>query len=208
MIHIEQIIRWINRASEKIQTQKEYLTQLDQEIGDGDHGINLSRGFQEVTKKITLKNYQEIGSLFQDISMVLISKVGGASGPLYGTAFMKAASICKGKEELTMDDFANLLEEAVNGLKLRGKAQVGDKTMLDVWEPIARFVREQGETLDWQQLMETSKKYMENTKHLQANKGRAAYLGPRSIGHLDPGAVSSHFLFESLCLTMLESGDE
>jgi dihydroxyacetone kinase-like protein len=207
IISMNQFIQWIENATQRIQENKIYLTELDQAIGDGDHGINLSRGFKEVANKIKVTDYQDIGALFQDIGMVLLSKVGGASGPLYGTAFIKAASVLKGKTEVTVLEWQKSLQESVAGLKMRGKAELGNKTMLDVWEPMAMYIEQNGDELSWQELLAFCKEQMEKTKPLEAKKGRAAYLGPRSVGHYDPGAVSSYLLFESLCLTMIESGD-
>lgn len=204
-INLEHFIRWIEKINRKIQENKEYLTKLDQVIGDGDHGINLSRGFKEVTDKMTKTVYRDIGGLLQDVGMVLISKVGGASGPLYGTAFMKLASVLKGKQEITISELAEALQESVSGIKTRGRAQTGDKTMLDVWEPVTAYIQEHRENLSYQNVIDFCKEQMEHTKQLEAKKGRASYLGSRSIGHLDPGAVSSFYLFETLCLILMES---
>jgi len=197
----------------QIDKQKEYLTQLDQAIGDGDHGINITRGLKEVINKIHQTAYDDIGKLFQDIGMTLVSKVGGASGPLYGTAFIKAGQVLKGKQGITISELGQALQESVNGIKLRGKSQVGDKTMLDVWEPVTKYIQQNGNTLNIRNLISCAREQMENTKGLEAKKGRASFLGKRSIGHLDPGAVSSCLLFETLCsilpenLTEDEKGD-
>ncbi|WP_302104702.1 dihydroxyacetone kinase subunit DhaL [Polycladomyces zharkentensis] len=189
----------------QIDKQKEYLTQLDQAIGDGDHGINMTRGFKEVINKIHQTAYDDIGKLFQDIGMTLVSKVGGASGPLYGTAFIKAGQVLKGKQGITISELGQALQESVNGIKLRGKSQVGDKTMLDVWEPVTKYIQQSGNTLNIRKLISYAREQMENTKGLEAKKGRASFLGKRSIGHLDPGAVSSYLLFETLCSILPEN---
>ncbi|WP_212775135.1 dihydroxyacetone kinase subunit DhaL [Polycladomyces abyssicola] len=188
----------------QIDKQKEYLTQLDQAIGDGDHGINMTRGFKEVIQKIHQTTYDDIGKLFQDVGMVLVSKVGGASGPLYGTAFIKAGQVLKGKPEITINELGQAFQESVNGIKLRGKSQIGDKTMLDVWEPVTKYIQQNGNTLNIRELISYAREQMEHTKELEAKKGRASFLGKRSIGHLDPGAVSSCILFETLCSILLE----
>lgn len=206
IIRLEDVVEWIRRANDRIQENKEYLTQLDQAIGDGDHGINMSRGFTEVLKKVSATNYQDIGAVFQDVGMTLLSKVGGASGPLFGTAFIKAAGVLKGKHEMTIEEFSQALQESVNGIKLRGKAQIGEKTMLDVWEPVASYIAQQGQETTWDKVKEYCQEQMEKTKSLEAKKGRASFLGGRSIGHLDPGAVSSYYLFATLCMT-LEKGE-
>jgi dihydroxyacetone kinase-like protein len=187
----------------QIVRHKEYLTQLDQAIGDGDHGINMARGLKEIISKIDQNTYQDMGKILQDIAMALISKVGGASGPLFGTAFMKAAQVLKGKGEITISELGQAFQESVNGIKLRGKTQLGDKTMLDVWEPVTQYLNQNKETLNLRELISYAKEQMEKTKELEAKKGRAFFLGIRSIGHLDPGAVSSFFLFETLCLALL-----
>ncbi|WP_339200033.1 dihydroxyacetone kinase subunit DhaL [Aeribacillus sp. FSL k6-2211] len=191
--------------NDKIQENKEYLTELDQAIGDGDHGLNMARGFQETVKKITEGKYDDLGSLFKDVGMTLIAKVGGASGPLYGTAFMKASLALKGKKEVDIKALVEALAASLDGLKVRGKAQVGDKTMIDVWEPVIEYMKNH-ETIHSKELTDLSKEKMDDTKELEAKKGRAAYLGKRSIGHIDPGAASSYLLFASLA-ELLEEGE-
>jgi dihydroxyacetone kinase-like protein len=204
LIQSDHIIKWMELVNAQIDRQKEYLTQLDQAIGDGDHGINMNRGFKEVIQKIHQTTYDDIGKLFQDIGMVLVSKVGGASGPLYGTAFIKAGQVLKGKPEITINELRQDFQESVNGIKLRGRSQIGDKTMLDVWEPVTKYIQQNGNTLNIRELISYTREQMEHTKELEAKKGRASFLGKRSIGHLDPGAVSSCILFETLCSILLE----
>ncbi|MDN4593862.1 dihydroxyacetone kinase subunit DhaL [Polycladomyces subterraneus] len=204
LIQSDHIIKWMELVNDQIDRQKDYLTQLDQAIGDGDHGINMNRGFKEVIHKIHQTTYDDIGKLLQDIGMVLLSKVGGASGPLYGTAFIKAGQVLKGKQEITINELGQAFQESVNGIKLRGKSQIGDKTMLDVWEPVTMYIQQNENTLNIRELVSYAREQMENTKELEAKKGRASFLGKRSIGHLDPGAVSSFILFETLCSILLE----
>ncbi|MFT4416855.1 dihydroxyacetone kinase subunit DhaL [Fredinandcohnia humi] len=193
---VEQTKKWMQELNQRLQLQKAYLTELDQAIGDGDHGLNMARGFQEVVYKISIIDYKDVGSLFKDIGMVLLSKVGGASGPLYGTVFLKAANEVKGKESLETKDLAAAFTASLEGVKMRGKANLGDKTMVDVWEPVVAYL--QGDQVDWDTFISLAKTNMENTEQLEAKKGRAAYLGKRSIGHLDPGAVSSFYFFAEL----------
>lgn len=202
---VEQAKKQIITFNDKIQENKEYLTELDQAIGDGDHGLNMARGFQETVKKITEGKYDDLGSLFKDVGMTLIAKVGGASGPLYGTAFMKASLALKGKKEVDIKALVEALAASLDGLKVRGKAQVGDKTMIDVWEPVIEYMKNH-ETIHSKELTDLSKEKMDDTKELEAKKGRAAYLGKRSIGHIDPGAASSYLLFASLA-ELLEEGE-
>ncbi|TXK87569.1 dihydroxyacetone kinase subunit DhaL [Geobacillus sp. AYS3] len=194
---VEQAKRWMNIANDHIQQQKQYLTELDQAIGDGDHGLNMARGFQEVVEKISSTNYEDLGSLFKDVSMTLIAKVGGASGPLYGTAFLKMSLALAGKKEADDKELIAALEAELDGIKARGKASVGEKTMVDVWEPVIELLREKG-SMRAKEAALLAKEKMEHTKELEAKKGRAAYLGKRSIGHIDPGSASSYLLFAAL----------
>jgi phosphoenolpyruvate---glycerone phosphotransferase subunit DhaL len=194
---VEQAKRWISIANDKIQQQKQYLTELDQAIGDGDHGLNMARGFKEVVEKIASTNYEDLGSLFKDVSMTLIAKVGGASGPLYGTAFLKMSLALAGKKGADDKELIAALEVALDGIKARGKASVGEKTMVDVWEPVMEFLREKG-SMQAKEAALLAKEKMEHTKELEAKKGRAAYLGKRSVGHIDPGSASSYLLFAAL----------
>ncbi|WML29384.1 dihydroxyacetone kinase subunit DhaL [Neobacillus sp. OS1-32] len=188
---------WLILANERIQEQKDYLSELDRAIGDGDHGVNMARGFQEVSNKLATQEFTDIGAMLQQVAMTLIGKVGGASGPLYGTAFLKASAALKGKGECTNIDLANALNEALKGIKLRGKAEIGEKTMVDVWEPVVSKWLDNPEA-GMDELIEFTHECMVETKAMEAKKGRAAYLGKRSIGTFDPGAVSSELLFSSL----------
>ena len=204
-LKMDDIKLWIARTNETIQENKEYLGDLDQAIGDGDHGINMSRGFQEAANKISSTEYKTVSDLIKDWAMVLLSKVGGASGPLYGTALLKFSAALKDKEEIDYISFTEAVEEGVNGIILRGKAQEGDKTMLDVWSPLLTYLKGK-ETLDAKEFEGAAKNAMEKTKDLKAVKGRASYLGERSIGHIDAGAVSSYYLFSSLAQIIEEEG--
>lgn len=188
---------WLMNLNEVYQQQKMYLTELDQAIGDGDHGINMARGFKELSQKLEATEYADLGSLFKDAGMVLLSKIGGASGPLYGTVFLKAAGALKEKTSVSTEELAAALAESLEGLQLRGKASLGDKTMLDVWIPAVEFLQKEV-NVDWERFIQLTQENMEGTKQLEAKKGRASYLGPRSIGHIDPGAASSAYLFIEL----------
>ncbi|MET3696005.1 dihydroxyacetone kinase DhaL subunit [Bacillus oleivorans] len=200
---VELTKKWIESTNTKIQNNKEYLTSLDQAIGDGDHGINMARGFQEVVNKLTATDYETVSDVFKDVAMILLAKVGGASGPLYGTAFLKMSLAVKDKNSIDQAVFLAAMEQAIQGIMQRGKANKGNKTLLDVWIPVLNYVKENDE-IDWNVFLKTAKKAMESTKNMQAIKGRASYLGERSIGHLDPGSVSSFYLFESLTEVMTE----
>jgi phosphoenolpyruvate---glycerone phosphotransferase subunit DhaL len=201
LLTVQEMKAWLIQVDELIQSKKAYLTELDQAIGDGDHGLNLARGFKEVTKKIEATDYSDIGQLFKDTGMVLLSKVGGASGPLYGSAFIKAAVALQGKQRVSIPELTMALEDGLQAIKMRGKAHITDKTMIDVWEPILSFLKESGEEVNWDAADDLAKEKMEATKEIEAKKGRAAYLGKRSIGHIDPGSASSYYLFSSLFQT-------
>ncbi|MCB5728321.1 dihydroxyacetone kinase subunit L [Megasphaera elsdenii] len=199
----KQMAAIIEGMAKKIEAEKDYLTQLDNEIGDGDHGINLARGFQAVEKKLPSLAGGDIGALLKGVGMQLVSTVGGASGPLYGTAFMKAGMACKGLTELDGPQFVKALEAAVDGIKMRGKATEGEKTMLDALCPALKVMQEEvaaGKSLKeaLQDAVAAAEKGVEYTKTIIATKGRASYLGERSLGHQDPGATSSLYLLQVL----------
>lgn len=191
MTSVEKVSKWIEIFGEKITANRDYLNKLDTAIGDGDHGSNLTRGAAAVKEKAAETDYDNLADLFKDVGMTMVSKVGGASGPLYGSAFMGMAK--KAKES---DDFSELLEAGLEGIQKRGKADIGEKTMIDEWAPVIESVK--AGTFN-QEIIDDS---LESTREMKATKGRASYLGDRSIGHIDPGAQSSAYLFEAL----LEAG--
>lgn len=199
----KQMAAIIEGMAKKIEAEKDYLTQLDNEIGDGDHGINLARGFEAVEKKLPSLAGGDIGALLKGVGMQLVSTVGGASGPLYGTAFMKAGMACKGLTELDGPAFVKAMEAAVDGIKMRGKATEGEKTMLDALCPALKVMQDEvaaGKSLKeaLQDAAAAAEKGVEYTKTIIATKGRASYLGERSLGHKDPGATSSLYLLQVL----------
>lgn len=199
----KQMAAIIEGMAKKIEAEKEYLTELDNEIGDGDHGINLARGFEAVEKKLPSLAGGDIGALLKGVGMQLVSTVGGASGPLYGTAFMKAGMACKGLTEIDGPAFVKAMEAAVDGIKMRGKATEGEKTMLDALCPALKAMQDDvaaGKSLKeaLQDAAQAAEKGVEYTKTIIATKGRASYLGERSLGHQDPGATSSLYLLQVL----------
>ncbi|UOQ94534.1 dihydroxyacetone kinase subunit L [Halobacillus shinanisalinarum] len=200
-LQVEQIVTWMEKANEKVQDNKEYLTSLDQAIGDGDHGINMARGFKEVVQKVSGSDYETASDILKDVAMTLMGKVGGAAGPLYGTAFLKLSASVKGKKSIDYGSFVTGLEEALAGMKQRGKSEQGEKTLIDTWAPVIEEMKK-ADGFDCDLLSATAKAAMEKTKDIKATKGRASYLGDRSIGHLDPGSVSSYYLFTSLAETI------
>ena len=173
--------------------QRDYLTKLDSNIGDADHGINLTIGFRAVTKNLPEWENENLSSLFKKVGMTLLGKVGGAAGPLYGGFFMKFGEPAVDKDEVTFAEFVEMLKKGVELVETRGKAVVGDKTMVDTLRPAldALFAA-----------VEAAEKGRDSTIPLIAKKGRALRLGERAIGHLDPGATSSHLIlsifFENL----------
>lgn len=187
MAAVEKAIQWLLNFAEKIHQEKEYLNQLDTAIGDGDHGSNMDRGMQLFKEKLVTQEYTNLNDLFRDAGMTLISKVGGASGPLYGSAFISMA-----KQSSSSDGMSAILFSGLEGIQHRGKASIGEKTMIDVWLPCCEALK--SGTLTFESIEEA----LQQTKEMKATKGRASYLGERSIGHLDPGACSSAYLFEEL----------
>lgn len=186
-----------------IEEKKLFLTQLDAAIGDGDHGLNMAKGFGAAKEKLEANEMATPADVLKAVGMALISKVGGAAGPLYGTAFMNAGKTVAGKEDITLEDFQAMLEAGLDGVKARGKATVGEKTMVDALEPALEALKaaisngsSTREALD--AAVEAAKKGVEYTKTIIASKGRASYLGERSIGHEDPGAMSSYVILETI----------
>ena len=192
MATIADLISILEGMNGIIQENKDFLTQLDMPIGDSDHGINMARGFQAVADKLPSLAEKDAGTILKTVGMTLVSTVGGASGPLYGTAFMKAAVVSNGKMELTMADFLAMLDAAVEGVKFRGKSTTGEQTMLDAMVPALEAMKaasgSAGEILAAG--LDAAQVGVENTKGMIATKGRASYLGERSLGHQDPGATS------------------
>lgn len=203
MIEKNIIINIILKITDEIIKNEEYLTDLDREIGDGDHGVNIARGFSEIKNQIETLKTLEISVLFQRMGMILLTKVGGASGAIYGTAFMSAGAELKNKEEFTKETVVEVLKAMIDGIQKRGKAVLGEKTMLDTIIPVYEYLLEninKKTNIELKnEVLEIAKKGMESTKDILATKGRASYLGERSIGHLDPGAVSSFLMIKVIC---------
>lgn len=186
---VDTLTTWMSKFAEKVETNKQFLSDLDTPIGDGDHGFNMDRGMKAVEEKLATKP-ADVTSGFKMIAMALISTVGGASGPLYGTAFLEMA-----KKSTTTNDIGELLDAALAGIEMRGGAKSGDKTMVDVWNALVPDVK--NGILTENRITEA----VAATKDMIARKGRASYLGERSKGHVDPGSQSSGYLFEALLET-------
>lgn len=190
---------WLTEFTKQIEANKALLSDLDTPIGDGDHGNNMARGVQAYQEAFEKQQPQTLTDTFKVISMAMISKVGGASGPLYGSAFMGMMKAMKDMDEVTStEELTQVISAGLTGIKQRGKAEVGDKTMVDVWSAVVDLLAADELTKEG---ITTAK---EATKELVAKKGRASYLGERAIGHIDPGAASSALLFESL-LTVIQA---
>lgn len=202
MVSRDDIVAWVDALQKVYAENKEYLTDLDAKIGDADHGINLDRGYSAVVKKLAETNPPDVSSVLKTVAMTLISSVGGASGPLYGTLFLRASTACTGKIELAAADVVAIFQAGLDGVLQRGKAQLEDKTMVDALTPAINAMQQaltNGADLKeiLQQGVTAAELGMKGTIPLLAKKGRASYLGERSIGHQDPGATSSYLLLKT-----------
>jgi phosphoenolpyruvate---glycerone phosphotransferase subunit DhaL len=194
-----QVLGWVEAFSSTVAENKEYLTRLDSAIGDADHGINIDRGMTAVQAKLDGLEGDDIGALLKTVGMTLVSTVGGAGGPLYGTLFLQMGMATAGKTELEPEDWAAALDGAVKGVQMRGKAEPGDKTMIDALIPARdAFSAAVADGASFEEALRRSAQAAEEgmlaTTPLVAKKGRASYLGERSAGHQDPGATSSYLL--------------
>ncbi len=201
-ISYDDVVAWIRAFAAAVAGNKQYLTELDSAIGDADHGINLDRGMQAVLGKLEGVSARDVGALLKTAGMTLVSTVGGASGPLYGTFFLQMGTATAGKEELEIGDWAAALDAGIKGIQRLGKAEAGDKTMLDALLPARDALNEAiaagaplGDALE--RSAAAAEAGMTATIPLVARKGRASYLGERSAGHQDPGATSSHLLLRA-----------
>jgi phosphoenolpyruvate---glycerone phosphotransferase subunit DhaL len=207
----DDVLRWIRRFAAEVEANKEHLTQLDASIGDADHGINMHRGMSAVVAKVDVQaGEQDVGALLKTVGMTLVSTVGGAAGPLYGTLFLQMGTAASGKGELSSDDWAAALEAGIAGVEARGKAEPGDKTMIDALVPgrdALRAALDGGATFAdaLRQSAAAAEQGVRDTIPLVARKGRASYLGERSAGHQDPGATSSHLLLQTAAETWGDS---
>lgn len=177
---------WIEKYNGFIQENKEKLTELDTPIGDGDHGNNMSRGLNAVMEAMEGSEAESSAEVLKNAAMQLISKVGGASGPLYGTAFLNMSNTVKESE-----DMSEMFQTGLDGIQKRGKADVGEKTMVDMWDAAVKL--EKDDNLSYESIEEA----VEATRNTKATKGRASYVGDRSIGVIDPGTYSSALLFKA-----------
>jgi phosphoenolpyruvate---glycerone phosphotransferase subunit DhaL len=200
-VSYEQLLNWLRFIDESLIEQRGYLTELDSAIGDGDHGTNLSRGGAATSSKVDAEQPEYLDELFRLVGMTLVGTVGGASGPLYGTFFLRFAAAAGHRQQLSPEQLATALEAGLAGVVERGKPELGDKTMFDAMEPAVTAFRatlRQGVQAASRAAFEAAAAGRDATAELVARKGRASYLGDRSVGHVDPGAASTALLFEAL----------
>jgi dihydroxyacetone kinase-like protein len=197
-----EILAWLDALRQVYAANRERLTELDSSIGDADHGSNMERGFSAVKAELAAHPSPDVASILQKVATVLIRNVGGSAGPLYGTFFLRAGAACAGKSQLGAADVVAMFQAGIEGVQQRGKAVAGDKTMLDALLPAVEAMRQGieggrslAEILD--EAAAAAESGMLATVPMQARKGRASYLGARSIGHQDPGATSSHLLIKA-----------
>ncbi|MDF2152798.1 dihydroxyacetone kinase subunit DhaL [Vibrio sp. CAU 1672] len=202
-IEKQQIVNWLALCAKAFDENQKFLTDLDRDLGDSDHGLNLNRGFKIIADTLPVVERQNISTILKNTGMTLHSNVGGASGPLYGTLFVRAAATVGTREQLTFEQLIDALKSGVDGIVSRGKAEAGEKTMCDVWLPVidvAKACLRAGEQpvsiLD--KMTEAAEKGAVATIEMQAQRGRACYLGKESIGHQDPGATSSLMMIKAL----------
>jgi dihydroxyacetone kinase-like protein len=203
------VLAWIRLLADVYAENRQYLTELDSPIGDADHGINMDRGFKKTMEKLPEVVDKDIGAILKAVGMTLVSTVGGAAGPLYGTFFMRAGTAVDGKEEISPEEVVALFDAGLQGILMRGKAELGDKTMVDAMTPAVAALRgavNGGSDLSsaLHGAVDAAEKGMKDTIPMLALKGRASYLGERSIGHQDPGATSTYLMFKAAYDTWCE----
>lgn len=186
-MEVKTTIEWMHTFNQKIQSNKDYLSELDTPIGDGDHGGNMARGMTAVIENLDNNEFSSAADVFKTVSMQLLSKVGGASGPLYGSAFMGIT-----KAEQSESTISEALGAGLEMIQKRGKAELNEKTMVDVWHGVIEAIEKNELTED------RIDSLVDATKGMKATKGRASYVGERSLGHIDPGSFSSGLLFKAL----------
>lgn len=202
------LLKILERICIRIKENRQYLTELDAAVGDADHGINMERGFNGILRKLGDLENQDIGKILQTVGMDLVSLVGGASGPLYGTAFIEGGKIVKGKMTVDHADLVALSNAGLKGIKKRGRSHRFEKTMIDAIEPALDAFRSADSILEGaERAAEAAYRGVEETIEMIARKGRASYLGKRSIGHKDPGAVSSALMIDTAFQVLKEIGE-
>jgi dihydroxyacetone kinase-like protein len=207
MIAQSRVLKWLEATAAVIEENRQYLTDLDSPIGDADHGINMDRGFKKILSKLPGVEDKDIGTILKTAGMALVTSVGGAAGPLYGTFLMDAGKAVVGKEELSDGDLVGLLDAGLKGVIRIGKANLEDKTMVDAIHPAVEALRKaladgKDAIEALHSMTDAAHKGMKDTIPMLAKKGRASYVGERSIGHQDPGATSSYLILRTLMETI------
>ena len=192
------VLDWMHRFAAEMAEHREELVRLDTAIGDGDHGTNMDRGMRKAIEKVDEAEQADAGAVLKTVAMALVSSVGGAAGPLYGTLFLQMGSAVAGQQDVELPAYAGAWRKGLEGVQARGKAEAGDKTMVDALIPAVEALEQSGD-LDGglRASTEAAERGMKDTIPLQARKGRASYLGERSIDHQDPGATSTYYLVRS-----------
>lgn len=208
-IEKQHIVNWLALCAEAYSEHQLFLNNLDRDIGDADHGKHLNRGFRMVAENLPSVEKQNIATILKNTGMALMSNVGGASGPLYGTLFVRAAATIGSREQLSFQELLNGLTKGVDGMLSRGKARLGDKTLCDVWVPTierAQMHVANGVPIDelLDDMLSTAERSAVSTIEMQAKKGLASHLGQASVGHQDPGATSSLMMIQALVQALKE----
>ena len=197
-VNRDTVLDWMQRFASSMQEHRQELVALDTAIGDGDHGTNMNRGMTKAMEKLSAAEQADPGAVLKTVAMALVSSVGGAAGPLYGTLFLQMGGALAGQAEVDLPTYAAAWRKGLEGVKARGKAEPGDKTMVDALTPAVEAL-ESASDLDGglRAAAQAAEQGMKATTPLVARKGRASYLGERSAGHQDPGATSTYYLFKS-----------
>jgi len=212
-ISITQLRRWLLTYAERVIENEDHLTELDTAIGDADHGVNMRRGMGKLQERLQEEMpSDDIGAFLRSVAMTLISGVGGAAGPLYGTFFLRAATSPTNGRSVDLAQLTQMFRYGLDGLQQRGKAQTDDKTMIDAIQPAveameAALAAHQSATVVLAAARQAAHLGMKHTIEIEAKKGRASYLGPHSIGHQDPGATSAYFLFETAAEVLTKTAE-
>lgn len=206
-VTLAQVRDWLLRYADRIDECADYLTELDAAIGDADHGVNMVRGMAKLRTHLLESTFPNLNSLLRTVAMTLIGSVGGAAGPLFGAFFLRAAKEISSEQSVTLAQLVQMVRSGLEGVQQRGKARLAEKTMVDVLHPAVEALEHSlaesqslGQALE--QARAAAERGMVQTIGLEATKGRASYLGSRSIGHQDPGATSTYYLFETLASTI------
>jgi len=212
-VSVDHLEAWVRRFGDLVTEQRTYLTDLDSAIGDADHGINMDRGMHAVCAALDAARPATADELFKLVGMTLVSSVGGASGPLYGTFFLRLGTACGSRDAISVDDLAKGLRAGVEGVVARGRPELGDKTMYDSLEPALDTLdaaveqgRSAADAFSW--AWRSAAAGRDATIPMVARKGRASYLGERSAGHQDPGATSAALLFEAAATVFASTAEE